>query len=226
MAAEVWKVWDAELGYTPTDFTQLREGQPIPPRDGADPLWGVSRVDEQGNAKLHLFPHITFEWRCAEYGFDPDDIATILDVILHEPWIPNADDPLALTDERAAKILADIHGLPTCWTPGVSDETRRQAHLTRIAAVKSHSARLEPETLTMRQGVIDYLGIDATLPEDPLAPLHQTRLDPIRVEARKLALARYRDRRSSFTPVSITSKPPSTFAGRRPWPAASTGAAE
>ncbi|GAA0935015.1 hypothetical protein [Nonomuraea longicatena] len=218
MAAEVWKVWDAELGYTTTDFMEGEEKlSAAPPRDGADPLWGVSRVDENGQARIHIFPHTALEWRAAEYGIDHEDVDTLLDVILHEPWIPAADDPLAFTDPRAAKILADIHGLPTVWTPGVSDEVRMQAHLARINAVKTHRARLEPETKQVRQGVIDYLGLNATLSADPLEPIRATRLDPIRVQARQLAVSRYRDRGQGFTPVSIMSKPAMTFAGRKPW---------
>lgn len=224
MTVEVWKVWDSELGYTPTDFMEGEENTAVaPPRDGADPLWGVSRVDEQGQAHIHIFPHTALEWRAAEYGIDHDDVDTLLDVILHEPWIPAPDDPLAFTDPRAAKILADIHGLPTVWTPGVSDEVRRQAHLERINAVKTHRARLDAETKQVRQGVVDYLGISVTLPDDPLAAVRAARLDPIRVQARQFAVARYRDRGQGFTPVTIKSKPAMTFAGRKPWSGVEAG---
>lgn len=35
----------------------------------------------------HKLPEETFEWRVAEYGFDPADQDTLLDVVLYEPWL-------------------------------------------------------------------------------------------------------------------------------------------
>lgn len=35
----------------------------------------------------HKLPEETFEWRIAEYGFDPADQDTLLEVVLYEPWL-------------------------------------------------------------------------------------------------------------------------------------------
>jgi hypothetical protein len=115
-------------------------------------------------------------------------------------------------------VLKDTHGLPTCWTPGVPDADRLAAHLARIDAVKQHRVRMVPENRQFRQGVVDYVGLALTVPEDPLEPVKTlTRLDPARVAARRLAVAWHRDNRTQLTPPSFESKPPATWMGRKPW---------
>lgn len=45
-------------------------------------------TDDQGSVTmvLHIFPPETLEWRAAEYGIDPSDVDTLLDVVLAEPY--------------------------------------------------------------------------------------------------------------------------------------------
>lgn len=184
--AVTWTIWDAELSYGPVHYSQKDPARMSPM--GAEPLWGVAVVRTDGNRILKTFPHSSLEWRSAEYGIDPEDKDTLLDVILHEGYIPQADDPLALMDPVEAKILGVTRGLPTCWTPGVSDETRLQAHLARIAAVKQYRIRLEPASQPDRQGALAFVGSARAAPVDPLDPIRAARLDPIRVQARHLAV--------------------------------------
>ncbi|GAA1769857.1 hypothetical protein [Nonomuraea bangladeshensis] len=221
--AETWTIWDAELGYSTTSLLQAggEQASQVTPHDGAEPIWGISRVRPDGQAHMHLIPHSTWEWRCAEYGIDPDDLDTLLDVVLHEPWIPDPADVLALGQPGVAEVLQETHGLPTCWTPGVPDADRLAAHLARIEAVKTHRVVMVPENRQFRQGVVDFAGLAMTVPEDPLEPVKTlTRLDPARVAARRLTVEYYRAGRSR--PVVMPSyglKPPNTWAGRQPWAA-------
>ncbi|MEQ4718365.1 hypothetical protein [Nonomuraea sp. B19D2] len=145
---DIWTVWDAELGYSTTSLLQNggeQAGQ-LATHYGAEPMWGISRVRPDGGAHLHIIPHSTWEWRCAEYGIDPDDMTTLLDIVLHEPWIPDPDDALASVQPGAAAVLQETHGLPTCWTPGVPDADRLAAHLERIRLVKQHRVQIFEKT--------------------------------------------------------------------------------
>lgn len=40
----------------------------------------------------HVFPLDTLEWRIAEYGLDPADLDTVLDMVLAEPWLNDGVD--------------------------------------------------------------------------------------------------------------------------------------
>ncbi|MET7334383.1 hypothetical protein [Nonomuraea sp. NPDC005650] len=218
--AEIWKIWDAELGYSATSLLETggakagrRAGH-----DGAEPMWGIVCVRPDAVAHMLIIPHSTWEWRAAEYAVDPDDLDTLLDVVLHEPWIPAPDDPLARTDPTVVQVLQATHGLPTCWTPGVSDADRLAAHLARVQAVKTYRASLEPERQQFRQDVLAYVGLDVTAPPDPLEPVKaMTRLDPARVQARRLAVDWYRSNQDVPTMPSYSLKPPATWMGRKPW---------
>ncbi|MFD8529402.1 hypothetical protein ACFV0L_18480 [Streptosporangium canum] len=218
--AETWTIWDAELGYSTTSLLQAggeQAGQRAD-HDGAEPMWGISRVRPDGVAHMHIIPHSTFEWRCAEYSIDPDDMTTLLDVVLHEPWIPSPDDAMARFQPGAAEVLRVTHGLPTCWTPGVPAADRLAAHLTRIKAVKTHRVQMVAEDRQLRQDVMAYVGLDAVAPEDPLEPVKTlTRLDPARVEARRRAVEWHRSERSAPTTPSFDIKPPATWMGRKRW---------
>lgn len=210
MPLTTWTLWDSELSYGPVYHSQKDAVRANPM--GAEPLWGVAVVKSDGSRFLKTFPHSTLEWRSAEYGIDPDDKDTLLDVVLHEDYIPREDDPLALMDPTSAKVLAVTRGMPTCWTPNVSDKDRLDAHLTRIAAVKKYRLRLEPASVEDRQGALAYVGSSRIAPADPLDPIRATQLDPIRVEARRLAVTWARSAGTVPRPDFLL-KPPDAFMG-------------
>jgi hypothetical protein len=209
---ETWLVWDSELSYSHTGGPD--PGPAPPAADGAEPLWGVYQTRPDQNTHLHVFPHNTFEWRAAEYGFDPDDVDGLLQVILYEPFIPDPSDPFARQDPSAAKLLQATHGLPGCWTPGVPEDERRAAHLERIAAVKNHRLTLKDAPHKDRAGALAYIGSARSAPADPLEPIKtQTRLDPVRVRGRRLAVDWIRANADQLAVPTIDTKPPSTFLG-------------
>lgn len=82
---------------------------------------GHWRVAQTINDKpiLCVFPEDTLEWRAAEYGIDPNDTATLLDIVLTEPF---------LTPE-------DWANGPTLYDADTIDDART-AHIARCAAVK------------------------------------------------------------------------------------------
>lgn len=83
---------------------------------------GTPLLHESGQhmrRRLH-FPTDTLEWRAAEYGIDPADTATLLDVVIAEFFM----EP------------GDYDGQPHLFD-GMSDlDTARTAHLARCAKVK------------------------------------------------------------------------------------------
>jgi hypothetical protein len=70
------------------------------------PAWVVEYVDADGLTRNYVFPPFALWLRAAEYGLDPTDCPTLLDVILHEHYITvTPDDPTFVynTDETTAR---------------------------------------------------------------------------------------------------------------------------
>ena len=49
-----------------------------------EPLWFVEHDIEGGVPWTYIFPHSLLGWRAAEYEFNPEDIDTLIEVVLHE----------------------------------------------------------------------------------------------------------------------------------------------
>lgn len=69
---------------------------------------------------IHIFPKDILEWRAAEYGINPSDVDTLLDIVIAEPY---------LTPE-------DWTSGPQLYDESVTVEQAREAHLARCARVK------------------------------------------------------------------------------------------
>jgi hypothetical protein len=94
-------------------------------------LWIVHHDRGDGVLWDYAFPHDTLTYRSAEYGIDPNDADTLLDVVLHEfhmePAQIGPDHPQFLynTDERTA----------------------RRAHLARVQELKNTVSYEDPQSL-------------------------------------------------------------------------------
>ncbi|GAA2895634.1 hypothetical protein GCM10020220_102120 [Nonomuraea rubra] len=144
MTPNVVQAWDAELGYSHVHLANRPPGGPVEipsGTTGGEPVWGVWTVNPIGQEGVWFIQHSMLEWRSSAYGIDPDDVETLLDVCFHEWFFPNPNDPLIVHDEVATQILRETRDLPSVWTPGVSDEARRDAHLEKIRLVKERVAR-------------------------------------------------------------------------------------
>ncbi|MFE9391715.1 hypothetical protein [Streptomyces sp. NPDC006784] len=112
------------------------------------------KEDSLGERQYHSFPMETLEWRAAEYGIDPTDFDTLIDVIAHEPYLDDPSDPAAvLADPATARGfvspavepragIAPLELVPTTLLNAESVELARGAHLERIAHVKQTRARV------------------------------------------------------------------------------------
>lgn len=108
--------------------------------NGGTPHWLVHQVGQDGNGAAHRIHKEIFEWRAAEYGLT--DVDEILDMILHEPHLPDHPD----RDDAAARV-----GLVTSPTPdaepitlfnAASTTDALAAHRLRIAEAKRVTAHV------------------------------------------------------------------------------------
>lgn len=140
--------------------------------------WRVIAKDATGAGVTHIFPHATLAWRAAEYGIDPADTEALLDVILHEPFLPDLDDPDEAAQDPAARAGMTVPArkargrirkgdpVPVRLHNADTIADARQAHLMRIDAIK------------------DTVRIDVPAGKDrdhPLKPIHDTPVDPAKV---------------------------------------------
>ncbi|MFF4346817.1 hypothetical protein [Streptomyces sp. NPDC001530] len=95
------------------------------------PRWLVHKIDQDGNGSGYVFPKDTLEWRAAEYGLT--DVDEILDMILHEPHLPDQPD----RDDAAARV-----GLVTSASPDAEPITLFNAAST-ADALTSHRLRID-----------------------------------------------------------------------------------
>ncbi|OKI16634.1 hypothetical protein [Streptomyces sp. CB03911] len=103
--------------------------------------WVVVMSDDAGSKVNHAFPKDALLWRAAEYGIDPTDTGTLLDIILHEPYIP---DPRLNDPPAAAAVRAEVGGkrVPATLATAATTADARTAHLARIAHVKANVRRI------------------------------------------------------------------------------------
>ena len=143
---------------------------------GDTDCWRVIVKDGTGAGYNHVFPVSTLAWRAAEYGIDTTDTETLLDVILHEPHLPDLDDPDEAAKDPAARAGMTVpspisHGrvrkgdlVPVRLHNALTIDDARAAHLMRINAIKT----------TVR---IDL----PTGKPSPLKPIHDAGVDPAKV---------------------------------------------
>jgi len=91
-------------------------------RHGAADCWEVITRAVDGSGLTHVFPKETLEWRSAEYGVAAADVDTLLDVVLHEPFLEEEDAPTLFT--------------------ALSTAQARDAHLARISKAKAARAAI------------------------------------------------------------------------------------
>lgn len=144
------------------------------------PCWAVDMRKPDGGTYRHVFPKDTLAWRAAEYGLDTADTAALLDVVLHEPFAPNPDDPITAADDPvlAAGLMSPANvsrgtvragdPVPTTLYTAETTQAAREAHLMRITHAKNHVVRVSaPKGKT-----------------SPLTAITRVLLDPATVSAR------------------------------------------
>lgn len=105
--------------------------------------WVVKRTftHDDGTVEhgVHVFPHDILESRAAEYGIDPADTDTLMDIVMVEPY---------MTDEdwSEGEFLFDAE----------TDEDAKAAHLARCAKVKLRH-RISTRAAGKKAHVLDHV---------------------------------------------------------------------
>lgn len=148
----------------------------------------VTEEADSATRCLMVFPEDVFEWRVAEYGFDPEDIDTILDVVLHERFIPDPLDPhnwgqdaameaglVAPANRPWGRLVQIGNTVPVTLFNARSKDEAREAHLARVEKVKRERALVIPPQVSLERGV--------TTPPNPLDFIRaEVRVDRNRIE--------------------------------------------
>lgn len=108
-------------------------------RMGEADCWSVNLERADGAQITHVFPADTLAWRAAEYDIDIEDTATLLDIVLHEPYIT---DPEAFDPPAAAALHPKDR--PTTLANAATRADARTAHLARIAHTKDSVVHVGP----------------------------------------------------------------------------------
>ncbi|WP_143264372.1 hypothetical protein [Amycolatopsis kentuckyensis] len=157
--------------------------------EGSQQMWAVdgTRTADDGTVMRfrHLFPLDTLEWRAAEYGIDPADTATLLDIVLAEPYLSEEDWATGHQLHDAPDIdTARADHLARCARAklrhGIS--TRSKAATKTTAAVPHPCQRiadespLHPEAIELKRQLVDqartaHAQARATAPHDRIAEL-------------------------------------------------------
>lgn len=92
-----------------------------------------------GTLHQHVAPHWIFAQRAAEYGIDPTDMDTLLDVVLHEPFAdddgPGLHDDVTVDDARAAHLARVRRCKNTRVTVDCPGKTSLVDHLKTVAPI-------------------------------------------------------------------------------------------
>jgi hypothetical protein len=131
-----------------------------------DDIWRVAIAVIDGDTTvryLHTFPTDTMEWRAAEYGIDPSDRATLLDIVLLEPHLSE--------EERATgHQLHDAPDIPTA----------RRDHLARCARAKLRTG------LSTKGSPLDRVRSESVMHDEVIAVKAEL-VAQARVERRRMA---------------------------------------
>lgn len=126
--------------------------------------WQMRLLKPDGNGHGYIFPKATLEYRAGEYGIDPDDVETLLDIVLHEPFLPDLSEPDSHPTDPAwqmgvkgralfplGRIRAGDAVPADLWTADSIDDART-AHLARIDHVKANIVRVTSAITTGTAG--------------------------------------------------------------------------
>lgn len=131
----------------------------VPVVMGDQDLWEIrgTLTDDTGNslAYSHTFPPDTLEWRAAEYGIDPADTATLLDIVLAEPHLSAEDWATGHQLHDAPDIdTARAHHVARCARAKLRHRisTRGAGHPCHRVAAESP---LHREAIALKQQLVD-----------------------------------------------------------------------
>lgn len=115
--------------------------------------WAVVMTRPDGSKHAYVFPKFTLEQRAAEYGFDPADVETLLDIVLHEQFVHSPggeiEDPAAAQGMLSPALVSNGMArkgqmVPTDLFNAPTIKHARDAHLARVEHAKKTKGRVRP----------------------------------------------------------------------------------
>jgi len=101
------------------------------------PVYCIDYTKPDGTHHRHITPPEALAWRAAEYDIDPADVDTLIDIIVHEVFIPDPTKPWnRKTDAAVKKGMLRKGGAPVTLANSTSAVEAREAHMARIEEVK------------------------------------------------------------------------------------------
>lgn len=126
--------------------------------DNGRQFWVIdgTQTDDDGTQvqHRHFLPVDTLEWRAAEYGIDPADTATLLDLVLAEPHLSEEDWAAGHRLHDAPDIdTARVDHLARCARAKLRHKisTRTKGHPCRRVADESP---MHPEALELKRTLV------------------------------------------------------------------------
>lgn len=104
------------------------------------PRWIVHQIDQDGTGRSHVFTKDVLEWRAAEYGLT--DVDEILDIVLHEPHLPDFPDRDDAALRAGLVTSAGPDAQPITLMNAASTADALAAHRLRITEVKRTTAHV------------------------------------------------------------------------------------
>ena len=116
---------------------------------------GTAILDNGSETRYeHTFPVDTLEWRAAEYGIDPADTATLMDIVLAEPHLSEEDWATGHQLHAAPDIATDrADHLARCARAKLRHRisTRGKGHPCRRVVDESP---MHPEALALKRELV------------------------------------------------------------------------
>jgi hypothetical protein len=115
--------------------------------------WAVVMTRPDSSKHAYVFPKFSLEQRAAEFGFDPADIETLLDVVMHEQFVHSPggeiEDPAAAQGMLSPALVSSGMArkgqmVPTDLFNAPTIKHARDAHLARVAHAKKTRGRVRP----------------------------------------------------------------------------------
>jgi hypothetical protein len=135
-------------------ITRVRDASSEQQSSPTHPIWFIDMDVEGAHPWIYVIPHSTFFHRSAEYGLDPSDFDTLLDVVIHEHHF-------------------ELHHTDPTFLYNTDEKTAREAHLARVAAAKQRVTHQDPH------GLLDTIR-KAYDPNDPLLTEACRRMQEVR----------------------------------------------
>ncbi|NUW45536.1 hypothetical protein [Nonomuraea rhodomycinica] len=114
--------------------------------DDGTAWWMIHTTNPGGPPYVYALPACTFANLAVEYGLDPDDIDTLLDVAIHQLHIPEPGVRRNAETDPAARKGMLRGGRPVTLGNADSTSHAREAHLERVAWVKETAVRVTAPT--------------------------------------------------------------------------------